>query len=229
MKKKKIDNSAPAGIVTIQDRKIRPTTRKSMAEKPRAMPTPSTAPTNAWVVETGMPVPEANTIVNEAATPAEKPRVGVNGVMRLPTIAMTLHGGVLGDRAGMRDTDDRRDGSNGVGNVIRTMRERHPTRGYDHKDCEHSFDRVEVKFLIGLFIDFDSHNEPFADQRDNDTASRRDRVAFRRNQCLPDIDVFQPFEHGDEGDQKHRHKDIDRRVSAGALKRILARQDQPRN
>ena len=38
--------NAPAGIVTTQDTKTRPTTRRSMASMPRASPTPRTAPTS---------------------------------------------------------------------------------------------------------------------------------------------------------------------------------------
>ena len=54
----------------IQDRKIRPTMPRLIALIPLAMPTPSTAPTKVWVVETGMPLPDANTIVNAAAIAA---------------------------------------------------------------------------------------------------------------------------------------------------------------
>ena len=61
---------APAGIVISHDMKIRPTTLKSIADIPRAIPTPRTAPTNVCVVETGMPVPEAMTIVVAAASSA---------------------------------------------------------------------------------------------------------------------------------------------------------------
>ena len=54
---------APAGNVIIQERKILLMTRVSNAAIPRARPTPSTAPTNTCVVETGIPVPEAITTV----------------------------------------------------------------------------------------------------------------------------------------------------------------------
>ena len=84
-----IDSTAPAGIVITQEIKILPTTPKLIAVMPRAIPTPNTAPTRVWVVDTGMPVPDANTIVNAAANSAENPRVGVNAVMRSPTVAMT--------------------------------------------------------------------------------------------------------------------------------------------
>jgi len=39
------------------------TTRRLMAAIPRAIPTPSTAPTRVWVVEMGRPVPDATTTV----------------------------------------------------------------------------------------------------------------------------------------------------------------------
>ena len=42
-------------------------TRRSSAAKPRARPTPITAPTAMWVVETGIPVREASTTVAAAA------------------------------------------------------------------------------------------------------------------------------------------------------------------
>ena len=42
---------------------------------PRAMPTPSTAPTSVCVVEIGIPVPDAITIVVAAASSAAKPRL----------------------------------------------------------------------------------------------------------------------------------------------------------
>jgi len=40
-----IDNAAPTGSVTTQERNIRPTTPKLSAPIPRATPTPSTPPT----------------------------------------------------------------------------------------------------------------------------------------------------------------------------------------
>ena len=60
---------------------MRPTTRRSIASMPRARPTPSTAPTNVCVVEIGMPVPDAITIVVAAASSAAKPRLGVSCVI----------------------------------------------------------------------------------------------------------------------------------------------------
>ena len=62
---------------------IPPTTRKSNAPIPRASPTPITAPTAIWVVETGIPVREAITTVAAAASSAEKPRVGTSSVILL--------------------------------------------------------------------------------------------------------------------------------------------------
>ena len=78
------------GMVTTHDTKIRPTTRRSIASMPRASPTPSTAPTSVCVVEIGIPVPEAITMVVAAASSAAKPRLGVNSVMLVPTVAITL-------------------------------------------------------------------------------------------------------------------------------------------
>ena len=63
MKKKMMASPAPAGIVTTHDTRILTTTRRSIASMPRAMPTPSTAPTSVCVVEIGIPVPDAMTMV----------------------------------------------------------------------------------------------------------------------------------------------------------------------
>ena len=76
-------------MVTTQETRILATTRRSMASIPRAMPTPSTAPTSVCVVEIGIPVPDAMTIVVAAASSAAKPRLGVSCVIFLPTVAMT--------------------------------------------------------------------------------------------------------------------------------------------
>ena len=89
MKKNTIARNAPAGMVTTQDTRMRPTTRRSIASIPRAMPTPSTAPTSVCVVEIGIPVPDAMTIVVAAASSAANPRLGVSCVIFLPTVAMT--------------------------------------------------------------------------------------------------------------------------------------------
>ncbi len=80
---------APAGMVITHDKNTLLTTSMLMADIPRAMPTPSTAPTRVWVVEMGMPVPEANTMVVAAANSAAKPRLGVRWVIFDPTVAMT--------------------------------------------------------------------------------------------------------------------------------------------
>ena len=80
-KKNKIDIKAPAGNVMIQERKNLLTTRILREAKPLAIPTPKTAPTKTWVVETGKPVYEASTTVVAAANSAEKPRLGVNSVI----------------------------------------------------------------------------------------------------------------------------------------------------
>ena len=55
------------------------------------MPTPNTAPTSVWVVETGIPVPEAITTVVAAANSAANPRLGVSSVMFRPIVAITLY------------------------------------------------------------------------------------------------------------------------------------------
>ena len=73
MSRKKISAARipPAGKVTNQDRIIPPITRRSMAPTPRARPTPMTAPTAIWVVDTGRPVFDASTTVVAAASVAQ--------------------------------------------------------------------------------------------------------------------------------------------------------------
>ena len=88
-KKNTIERAAPTGSVTIQDKKILPTTRRFNAPIPRAIPTPNTAPTNVWVVETGIPVPDAMTTVVAAANSAAKPLLGVSSVILRPIVTMT--------------------------------------------------------------------------------------------------------------------------------------------
>ena len=73
-----------------QERKILLVTRILSEAKPLAMPTPNTAPTKTWVVETGKPVYEASTTVVAAANSAENPRLGVNSVIPLPIVFITL-------------------------------------------------------------------------------------------------------------------------------------------
>ena len=57
---------------------------------PRAIPTPSTAPTSVCVVEIGKPVPEAITTVEAAASSAAKPRLGVKCVIPSPIVLITF-------------------------------------------------------------------------------------------------------------------------------------------
>ena len=63
---------APAGMVTTHEVTMRPTTLRLMACTPLAMPTPSTAPISVCVVDIGMPVPEATTMVIRKDDPLEK-------------------------------------------------------------------------------------------------------------------------------------------------------------
>ena len=85
-----IARPAPAGRVIIQDMKMVLTTRRFKAAIPRAIPTPSTAPTSVWVVEIGSPVAEAITTVEAAPSSAAKPRLGVSSVILRPTVEITF-------------------------------------------------------------------------------------------------------------------------------------------
>ena len=68
VKKKNAARVAPTGSVTSQETTIVPTTLRSMAPRPLARPTPITAPTAMWVVDTGRPVRDATTTVDAAAS-----------------------------------------------------------------------------------------------------------------------------------------------------------------
>ena len=59
--------------------------------KPLASPTPRTAPTSVWVVDTGKASLDANTIVIAAPNSAAKPLVGVSSVIHFPIVSMTRH------------------------------------------------------------------------------------------------------------------------------------------
>lgn len=80
---------APMGMVTIQARHMSRIMRRFRAAKPPARPTPSTAPTSVWVVETGRPRRDAKSTVKAAANSAEKPRLGVSSVIFLPIVSIT--------------------------------------------------------------------------------------------------------------------------------------------
>jgi hypothetical protein len=67
-----------------------PMTRIFKAAKPRARPTPITAPTAIWVVDTGIAVLDARTTVIAAATVAQKALVGVREVILAPMVRITL-------------------------------------------------------------------------------------------------------------------------------------------
>ena len=71
MKKKPIAIIAPAGTVISQDSTIPRSTIKLIEAIPPVMPTPMTAPTVIWVVDTGRPVFEASTTVEAAASVAQ--------------------------------------------------------------------------------------------------------------------------------------------------------------
>jgi len=82
--------TAQTGMVITQDMKIRRMTFRSMAAKPRANPTPMTAPTSTSVVEMGRPSFEQTSTVVAVPNSAAKPRVGVISVIFRPTASMTL-------------------------------------------------------------------------------------------------------------------------------------------
>ena len=65
--KNAIDNIAPAGSVTTQDKTIVLTELKLIVLAPSTSPIPITAPTNVWVVETGISNWLAITTVSAAA------------------------------------------------------------------------------------------------------------------------------------------------------------------
>ena len=80
---------ALAGMVTTQERTISLSMPRLRADRPRARPTPSTAPTRQCVVEIGSPSLEAIKMVVAAPNSAQNPRVGVSAVIFLPIVSMT--------------------------------------------------------------------------------------------------------------------------------------------
>ena len=74
-----------------------PNTRKSTALAPPASPTPTTAPTKVWVVETGTARNGIEKIIIVVAAPnsAANPLVGVISVIFLPIVSITLHPQVI--------------------------------------------------------------------------------------------------------------------------------------
>ena len=78
------------GIVTNQaepiDRKVCQRTDFQLLTSP----TPTTAPTKAWEVETGNPKRDANNTVAAVANSAQNPPLGCNWMMPSPTVAITF-------------------------------------------------------------------------------------------------------------------------------------------
>lgn len=84
------DSKAPTGIVTTQETTISRTVSALTLLRPRANPTPITAPTSVCVADIGNPSLDANKTTEAAANSAANPLVGVNSVIFLPIVAMTL-------------------------------------------------------------------------------------------------------------------------------------------
>ena len=89
---------ALAGRVISQERPMSRIMERLMADRPRARPTPRTAPTRQWVVETGRPSWVARRMVVAVPNSAQKPRVGVRAVIFLPMVSMTRHPHVASPR-----------------------------------------------------------------------------------------------------------------------------------
>ena len=81
-----------AGRLATHEAKIFPNTLKSTFLAPPARPTPTTAPTNVWVVDTGTARNgiENTRIVVAAPNSAANPRVGVISVILWPIVSITL-------------------------------------------------------------------------------------------------------------------------------------------
>ena len=88
-RKKTIVRMATTGNVIIQDVKIVRTVRVLIAVIPLAKPTPMTAPTKVWVVETGSCILEHTSTVIIAPMSAATPREGVITVIFVPTVCIT--------------------------------------------------------------------------------------------------------------------------------------------
>ena len=233
MKKKMIARMAPAGIVTTHDTRILTTTRKSIASMPRAIPTPSTAPTNVCVVEIGMPVPDAMTMVVAAASSAAKPRrdyvTPIRGQADNDARA-TEHqyparqGGLGADDAVLSNADDGRQRADRVGDIVRTMRKRHAAGGDHHEDPEDSLDGNEVLFLFRFRIRLDASNEEGSNQSDANGYGGRQDVAV--TQADLQADMLEPLEDRDERDGEGREKHVHRNIAPRPTQRVVMGQNQ---
>ena len=70
------------------------------------------------------------------------------------------------DHSGLSDADDGRHGADGVGHIVGAVCECHAASGDDHQDAKHTFDRMEVLALVGLFVWRDALNCNRSDQSD---------------------------------------------------------------
>lgn len=85
------DRIAPTGRVTAHETTISFTVSARTLLRPRANPTPMTAPTSVWVAEIGSPNLDAPKTTDAAANSAAKPLVGVNSVILFPIVDITLY------------------------------------------------------------------------------------------------------------------------------------------
>ena len=90
MTKRNMVKPAVKGIVTIHERKMSLRILRFKAPIPLANPTPTTDPTNVWVVEIGIPILEQNSTVVAQPNSAQNPLLGVMSVILLPTVSITL-------------------------------------------------------------------------------------------------------------------------------------------
>jgi len=85
-----IDVKAATGSVMTHDLTILLMTLKLTPDNPPAKPTPIIEPIKVCVVETGSPMKLFAKTTDAVENSAEKPRVGVNSVIFVPTVSMTL-------------------------------------------------------------------------------------------------------------------------------------------
>ena len=85
-----IDVIADTGNVMTHDLTIFFITLKLTPDNPPATPTPIMEPIRVCVVETGSPIKLFAKTTDAVENSAENPRVGVNSVIFVPTVSITL-------------------------------------------------------------------------------------------------------------------------------------------
>ena len=216
---------------------------------PRANPTPITAPTSVWVVETGSPVPLADDhrrcggeLGGESTARSELRDLAPDGRHHpIPERGQTRddpegaeqqypcrNRRLVGNLARRHHADDRGHGPDGVGDVIGAVSKRHSGRGDDHEDTEHPL-HVGMARLPPRERSDTSEAHPI----DGHTTGERDGAGqqHRIQDCCRcaqiQTHVLQSLDERHDRGHEHRGEDVHRHVTARVSLRIVLVEDQP--